>query len=130
MTWGLTRAKSGRLRVKKRDKAGREYIGQNEVVVSAGMHSAREMERELQRAADESSEEVIGTEVDVYSPRETPAIETPTRLHGSQTQWGGFQAASWLPESPVLRQMSLRDGVQAISERASDATGASDASSA
>jgi hypothetical protein len=78
MTWGLTRAKSGRLRVKKRDKSGREYVGQNEVVVSAGMHSAREMERELQQAADESSEEVVDTQVEVYSPRETPAIETPT----------------------------------------------------
>lgn len=106
MSWGLTRAKSGRLRVKKRDKSGREYIGQNEVVISDGMHSAREMERELQHAADESREEVVGLQVDVYGSRETPTIETPTRIHGSQTQWSGFQSAAWLPESPALRRMN------------------------
>jgi hypothetical protein len=106
--WGTTRAKSGRLRVKKRDKAGREYLGQNEVIVSAGMYSAREMERELQRAADESSEPVVDLEVDAYSSREVPAIETPTRVLSSQTQWGGFQEAGFLPESPLLRRIKTR----------------------
>ena len=108
MSWGLTRAKSGRLRVKKRDKRGREYIGQNEVVISDGMHSAREMERELQHAVDEATEEVVDLEVDVYGSRETPAIETPTRIHGSQKQWSGFQAASWLPDSPLVERIDAR----------------------
>lgn len=106
--WGTTRARSGRLRVKKRDKAGREYLGQNEVIVSAGMYSAREMERELQRAADESGEPVVDLEVDAYSAHEVPAIETPTRVLSSQTQWGGFQGAGFLPESPLLRRIKAR----------------------
>lgn len=106
--WGTTRARSGRLRVKKRDKAGREYLGQNEVIVSAGMYSAREMERELQRAADESGEPVVDLEVDAYSSGEVPLIETPTRVLSSQTQWGGFQEAGFLPESPLLRRIRAR----------------------
>jgi hypothetical protein len=108
MSWGTTRAKAGRLRVKKRDKAGREYLGQNEVIVSAGMYSAREMERELQRAADESAEPVVDLEVETYSSREVPAVETPTRVVSSQAQWGGFGGATFLPESPLLRRMTAR----------------------
>ena len=107
MAWGTTRAKSGRLLVKKTDKAGRKYVGQNEVIPSFGLHSTREMERELQRAADESADEVIATEMKTYNSRETPAFESDP-LRGStrsHTQWGGFQGASWLPESPTLRRM-------------------------
>lgn len=102
MSWGDTRAKSGRLRVKKRDKAGREYVGQNEVIPSFGLHSAKEMERELQLAADESSEEVVDAELVPYDSRDTPAWQSDP-LRGStrsHTQWGGFRGtATWPPES-------------------------------
>ncbi len=102
MSWGTTRAKSGRLLVKKTDKSGREYVGQNEVIPSFGLHSAKEMEQQLQLAADESQDEVVATELKTYNSRETPPVESDP-LRGStrsHTQWGGFRGtASWPPES-------------------------------
>ena len=95
---GTTRAKSGRLRVKKRDKSGREYIGQNETIVSAGMFSSREMEKELQKAADEATEEVVGIEMDHYAPGEAPISAAPTRVDNETSAWAFSDGtATWPP---------------------------------
>ena len=103
------RARSGLLRVKKHDKAGREYLGQNEIVMSPGMFSAKEMERELQQAADESVEEVVGTEVNTYGNREAPEMESnPRRSTVTHTQWAGFRGSVWLPESPLVSNIESR----------------------
>ena len=112
MAHGTTRAKSGRLKVRKKDKSGRSYIGQDEVTVSAGIYSAKEMEQELQRAADETDGEVVDAEVETYEPGVNPDnFSDPLRgFTGTHTQWGGFQGASWLPESPLIRKMKERDG--------------------
>lgn len=103
MAWGNTRAKAGRLHVKKRDKAGREYVGTNEVIPSFGLHSGVEMEQELQKAADESTEEVVSASLETYNSRETPPHESDP-LRGStrsHQQWGGFRGtATWPPERP------------------------------
>lgn len=104
----MARAKRALLKVRKRNKYGKEYIGQNEVIAGAGMFSAKEAEAELMRAADEADEPVVDAVVETYGSREVPDFEgNPRRSTASHVQWGGFQGAGWLPESPLLRQRGL-----------------------
>lgn len=108
-TPGSARAKRAYLRVEKRDKYGRKYVGQNDVIVSHGMFSAREAERELQKAADTSTERVVGMAIETYGPRENPEMHgNPRRGDSTGTTFGGFQGVSWLPESPALRRIASR----------------------
>lgn len=107
---GVSRAKRAFLNVEKRNKYGQTYVGQNEIVVSRGAFSAREAERELQRAADSSEERVVGWTVEPYSNREVPEMYgNPRRASVSGTVWGGYYGnASWPPESPVVRAINSR----------------------
>lgn len=108
-TPGLARAKRAYLRVEKRDKYGRKYVGQNDVIVSHGMFSAREAERELQKAADSSTERVVDMAVETYGPRENPEMHgTPRRGDRQNAVFGGFGGAAWPPESPTLRRIASR----------------------
>lgn len=107
------RARSGRLLVRKHDKAGRAYIGQDECVVSQGMFSAREMEKQLMEAADESDADVVDAQIDVYGSRETPGFESnPRRSERTHTQFGGFRGtASWPPETNQTRREQAPLGI-------------------
>ena len=106
---GQTRARRAHLAVEKHDKAGRRYIGQNEALIGSGLYSSHEAERELQKAADESEEPVVDLVVEPYGPREVQAMDgNPRRGESEHTQWGGFQGADWLPESPLLRNRESR----------------------
>lgn len=110
-TSGVVRARKAYTKVEKRDKYGKPYVGVGETIISAGMFSAREAERELQYAVDEAEsrgERVVDAVVDTYGSREVPAIESnPRRSSGGAGVWG-FEAASWLPESPELRRRQAR----------------------
>lgn len=103
---GSQRAKRAYLAVEKTDKYGKRYVGQNELVVSHGLFSAREAERELQRAADSSEEKVVGAVVDTYG-KGNPEIAGNPRRGTDATLWG-FQAASWLPDSPRIAAIKAR----------------------
>lgn len=106
---GVQRAKRAYLAVEKHDKYGKRYVGQNEIVLSHGMYSAAEADRELQRAADESAEPVVDARVETYGPREVAEMDGNPNVGGqSQTQWGGFQGVPWLQESPLLRERASR----------------------
>ncbi|MCR4376073.1 MAG: hypothetical protein NUW22_14615 [Acidobacteria bacterium] len=106
MTAGIQRAKRAYLAVEKIDKAGRPYIGQDEIVVSHGLYSAREAERELQRAADSAEGKVVDTVVETYG-RENPEIAGNPRRGTDSTMWG-FRGAGWLPESPRIAAINAR----------------------
>lgn len=106
MTVGAQRAKRAYLAVEKRDKAGNRFVGQNEIVVAHGLFSAREAERELQRAADRSEETVVDAVVETYG-RESPEIAGNPRRGTDATMWG-FREAVWLPDSPRIRAINAR----------------------
>ena len=103
---GQQRANRAWLAVEKRDKAGKRYVGQNEIIISRGMFSAREAERELQRAADSSEEKVVDMKVETYGKGNPEMGGNPRR--GSETTLWGFQAASWLPDSPRIAAIKAR----------------------
>lgn len=106
---GTARAKRAHLLVEKHDKLGRKYVGQNEVVIAHGLLSAREAQRELDRAADESTERVVGQRVETYGDREVAEMDgNPRRSTVSGQQWGGYYGAAWPPESPTLRRINAR----------------------
>lgn len=106
---GGSRAKRAYLRVEKTDITGRKYIGQNEVIPSFGMFSAREAERELQKAADSSEEKVVDWSVEPYHAREVPEMYgNPRRSSVTGTQWSGFYGSTWPPESPTIRNINAR----------------------
>lgn len=84
-TAGATRAKRAYLKVRKRNKYGKPYVGQNEVVVSHGMFSAKEAHRELQKAADEASaegQEVVDAVIEGYDRGENPELSSNPRHRG------------------------------------------------
>lgn len=105
------RAKGAHVKVRKRDKYGKPYVGTGEIIVSRGMFSAKEAERELQKAVDSHlsrGDEVVDAVVDVYDRHETPDITSnPRRATGGLGIWG-FEGASWLPESPEIRRRQAR----------------------
>lgn len=107
---GASRAKRSYLQVEKTDSSGRKYIGQNELVISHGMFSAREAERELQKAADSSDERVVGWNVETYSNRENPEIAgNPRRGDASGEVFGGWYSnPAWPPESPMIQAIEAR----------------------
>ena len=106
------RARSGHLMVRKHDKAGRAYIGQDECVVSRGMFSAKEIEKQLMQAADESEADVVGAHIDVYGDRETPEMEgNPRRSERTHTQFSGFYGtATWPPRVNQTRREQAPSG--------------------
>lgn len=109
---GTTRARSGRLLVKKTDQAGREYVGQNETIISGGMFSSAEMERELQRAADESSEEVVDMRIDHFDRHEALPMSdvSPSRAESPDDQWGfASGTATWPPREDGLTANTRRE---------------------
>jgi hypothetical protein len=105
-------AKRGYLKVKKPGKYGGTKIGRQEMIVSGGMMDARTMDRELQKAADSSPEEVVDAVTEVFDSREVaPAAWEPLMHdHRSQTAFSGFQSPmnQWQPESPLIRQLQSR----------------------
>lgn len=103
---GQSRASRAWLAVEKRDKMGRRYVGQNEIIISRGMFSAKEAERELQRAADSSTEKVVDMKVETYGKANPEMAGNPRR--GTETTQWGFQAASWLPDSPRIAAIKAR----------------------
>lgn len=111
VTPGVVRARSAFTKVVKHDKYGKPYVGVGETIVSRGMFSAREAERELQKsvdAAEARGEQVVDAVVDVYGSRENPEIAgNPRRATGGAGFWG-FEAATFLPESPELRRRQAR----------------------
>lgn len=103
------RAKRAYLKVEKHDKFGRPYIGQDDVIAGAGMFSAKEAEIALQHAADNSTARVVDAGLEVYTSREIAPFEgNPRRLNPTETVFGGFQNASWLPESPRVKAINAR----------------------
>lgn len=110
-TPGTVRARKAFTKVEKRDKYGKPYVGIGETIISAGMFSAKEAERELQKSVDEAEargERVVDAVVDTYGPRENPDVMgNPRRASGGLGVWG-FEGASWLPESPELRRRQAR----------------------
>lgn len=105
------RAKSAHVKVIKHDKYGKPYVGIGEQIVSSGLFSAKEAERELQKVVDDSAargETVVDAVVETYGHREVPPIEgNPRRATGGTGVWG-FEGASWLPESPEIRRRQAR----------------------
>jgi len=108
---GAVRARKAFTKVIKHDKYGKPYVGVGETIVSRGMFSAREAERELQKsvdAAESRGERVVDAVVDVYGSRENPEIAgNPRRSTGGAGVWG-FEAATFLGESPELRRRQAR----------------------
>ena len=93
---GVVRAKKAFTKVEKRDKYGKPYVGIGETIISAGMFSAKEAERELQHSVDEAEargERVVDVVVDTYDSRENPEVMgNPRRATGGAGVWS-FEAA-------------------------------------
>lgn len=101
-------AKRASLRVEKTDKAGRKYIGRNQVVISAGMLTVKEAERELMSSIGESSERVVDIDIETYGSRESPesiGFRENTGHGSNRKSWAGW-TMDFIPESPVLRRIS------------------------
>ncbi len=102
------------LKVRKRDKIGRPYIGQQDVLVSSGILDVKSAERDLQLAADEATrlgEDVVGVELVTYDSHETPpAAWEPLLDHPSQERvFAGFYGpGAFPPESPRIRDYETR----------------------
>lgn len=107
-------AKRASLLVEKTDKAGRKYIGRNQMVVSAGLLNVKEAERALMQASDESDERVVGLDIQTYGKNEAPesiGYRAGTGSGSNRKSWAGWPL-DFLPESPLIRQMSQRKGAQ------------------
>jgi len=109
---GTVRAKRAHLLVEKHDKAGRRYVGQQDVILSRGMHSAMELQHEIDRAAQASADKVVDAVVEEYPDMGAPPQASPVSRNAELGQkghtFGGFQGAAWPPESPRVRAMQAR----------------------
>lgn len=76
------RAKSGYIAVKRRDKSGRVVDAKDHVVVSEGMFTAAEMEREMIRVAEQVGADESQIRVEYYEPGQAP-IEVNPRHRGT-----------------------------------------------
>lgn len=116
---GTVRAKRAHLQVEKHDKAGRRYVGQQDVILSRGAHSAIELQHEIDRIAQSSDEKVIAAQVEYYGPNEVPLVSPVSRnaeLGQKGDTWGGFRGAVWPPESPRVRAIQARQEVRESGE--------------
>lgn len=94
------RARSGYIETKRVDKGGRVHKAKTHQVVSQGMFSAKEMEKEMQRIAADVGASEDQIRIETYRNGEAP-IESNPRHRGLGQQkmefrgerrkvWGGF----------------------------------------
>ena len=115
---GTVRAKRAHLMVEKHDKAGRRYVGQQDVILSRGAHTAIELQHEIDAAAMASEDVVVDAVVEEYEAGEKPLVSPISRqaeLGQKGDIWGGFRgeaSAAFPPESPRIRAIQARQGQQ------------------
>lgn len=108
---GSARAKVAYLEVEKTDKIGRKFVGRDEITISQGMYSAREAQRDIDRAVEHSEYKVLDAVVETYEDGEVPALGPISRQAEDGQRgfsYGGFGGGAWPPESPRVRAMQAR----------------------
>lgn len=113
-------AKRAVVKVRKQDKYGKPYIGQQDAIVSQGIMTAKTAEKEAQLAADEArkgGEDVVGIEVETYdsnSSHNPPAAWAPLMDRvSSEGSFAGFSGpGAFPPDSPMIRRIQERSRSQ------------------
>ena len=85
------RAKAGYIRTKRYNKNGKVVAAKDHMMVSAGMHSAKEMEKLMLETAEATGADHTQIVVETYQNGEAPMTANP-RHRGEYTrrQWGGW----------------------------------------
>jgi hypothetical protein len=81
-----TRAKSGWIEVKRKDKGGRTVKARDEMITSQGMMTAKEMERELETICEEKGYSTDQIRMETFQHGDAP-IEANPRHRGLGHRW-------------------------------------------